>query len=110
MPKCKVQQVVHFQIIVIVKEYGVISNSGQNIYYTAYYGVVLEDGDSAYFNLGSNYIAAVETTYDFRTHKITDRVVKVNKNNKADVQPIAFQDNVKTRIKGYNSVRNWVYI
>ncbi|WP_289684895.1 hypothetical protein [Helicobacter rodentium] len=92
----------------ITKQYGVVNNSGQNIYYTAYYKVELEAGDSAYFNLGSNYYAAVATTYNFQTNTITDEVVKINANNSNDVQTINLQSNVKGRITNYSAVRSWI--
>lgn len=92
----------------ITKQYGVVNNSGQNIYYTAYYKVELEAGDSAYFNLGSNYYAAVATTYNFQTNTITDKVVKINANNSNDVQTINLQSNVQGRITNYSAVRSWI--
>ncbi|WP_236096478.1 hypothetical protein, partial [Helicobacter sp. MIT 11-5569] len=88
----------------IPKHYGVVDNSGRNIYYTAYYEVELRSVDSPYFNLGSNYYAAVATTYDFTTNRITDEVVKINRYNSSDVQRINFQDNVKDRIENYLEV------
>lgn len=91
-----------------IKHYGVVNNSGQNIYYTAYYKVELESGDSAYFNLGSNYYAAVATTYNFQTNTITDKVVKINVNNSSDVQTINLQSNVQGRITNYSAVRSWI--
>ncbi|WP_169734702.1 hypothetical protein [Helicobacter rodentium] len=39
----------------IPKHYGVVNNLGQNIYYTAYYKVELEAGDSAYLLCSSCY-------------------------------------------------------
>ncbi|WP_300927032.1 hypothetical protein, partial [Helicobacter rodentium] len=75
---------------------------------TAYYKVELEAGDSAYFNLGSNYYAAVATTYNFQTNTITDEVVKINANNSNDVQTINLQSNVKGRITNYSAVRSWI--
>ncbi|WP_297578100.1 hypothetical protein, partial [uncultured Helicobacter sp.] len=72
----------------IPKHYGVVNNLGQNIYYTAYYHLVLESGDTPYFNLGSNYYAAVATTYNFRTNSTSAEIVKINLNNSSDVQRI----------------------
>ncbi|MBX7491025.1 hypothetical protein K4G58_05865 [Helicobacter sp. Faydin-H64] len=92
----------------IPKDYGIVSNFGQNIYYTAYYEVELDARDSPYFNLGSNYYAAVATTYDFRTNRITTEVVKINNNNSSDVKTINFQNNVISKIKNFNQVRDWI--
>ena len=39
----------------IPKHYGIVNNLGQNIYYTAYYKVELEAGDSAYLLCSSCY-------------------------------------------------------
>ena len=93
---------------VIRKQYGVVDNFGNNIYYTAYYEVRLETGDSAYFNLGSDYYAAIATTYNFKTNKITSEVVKINKNNPSNVKTLDFQNNVIGRIKNYKAVESWI--
>ncbi len=93
---------------VIRKQYGIVDNFGNNIYYTAYYEVKLTTGDSAYFNLGSDYYAAVATTYNFKTNKITSKVVKINKNNPSNVKTLDFQNNVIGRIKDYKAVENWI--
>ena len=90
------------------KEYGVVDNFGNNIYYTAYYEVKLETGDSAYFNLGSDYYAAIATTYNFKTNKITSEVVKINKNNPSNVKTLDFQSNVMDRIKNRELVKVWI--
>ena len=90
------------------KEYGVVDNFGNNIYYTAYYEVKLETGDSAYFNLGSDYYAAIATTYNFKTKKVTSEVVKINKNNPSNVKTLDFQSNVMDRIKNRELVKVWI--
>ncbi|WP_299384696.1 hypothetical protein [Helicobacter sp. UBA3407] len=93
---------------VIKKQYGVVDNFGNNIYYTAYYQVELEAGDSAYFNLGSDYYAAIAATYNFKTNKVTSEVVKINKYNSSNVKTLDFQNNVIDRIKNYNAVGSWI--
>ncbi|WP_300673305.1 hypothetical protein [Helicobacter sp. UBA3407] len=92
----------------IPKHYGVVNNLGQNIYYTAYYHLVLESGDTPYFNLGSNYYAAVATTYNFRTNSTSAEIVKINLNNSSDVQRIDNQNAVRSKIKSFDNVYSWI--
>ena len=68
----------------------------------------MEAGDSAYFNLGSDYYAAIAATYNFKTNKVTSEVVKINKYNSSTVKTLDFQNNVIDRIKNYNAVGSWI--
>ncbi|WP_245892458.1 hypothetical protein [Helicobacter valdiviensis] len=90
-----------------IKQYGVVNNSGQNIRYTAYYPITLENYiDSIYINLLPNEIGAVETTYNFRTNKISVKIVAINKNDYIHMRDL-YKD-AQTRINNLSNVSSWI--
>ncbi len=92
----------------IIKDYGIVTNYGQKIYYTAYYAVTLGYGDSPYFNLLPHEMAVVAVTYDFRTNQPTSKPLIVNKYNPAYTRNFNFPSHVEYRIDNYSRAKDWV--
>ena len=89
------------------KQYGVVDNSGRNIYYTAYYQITPDNYmDKVYLNLLSNEIAAVQTTYNFQTNKITTTIVAVNQNDTTRMRVLTNGDFIKSKIDNFNNLIN----
>ena len=92
-----------------IKDYGIVSNSGQNISYTAYYKIdEISYADKAYINLLSNEIGAVEVTYDFRTNKTSISIVAINATDNTRMRILSNFNDIKSRITNFDNVKSWI--
>ncbi len=62
--------------------------------------------DKVYLNLLSNEIAAVQTTYNFQTNKITTTIVAVNQNDTTRMRVLTNGDFIKSKIDNFNNLIN----
>ncbi|MDE5603538.1 MAG: hypothetical protein K2I71_06455, partial [Helicobacter sp.] len=92
----------------IIKDYGIVTDYGEKIYYTAYYGVTLGYGDSPYFNLLPHEMAVVAVTYNYRTNQTTSKPLRVNKYNPIYTRNFGFPSHVIERIDNYGRAEGWI--
>ena len=92
-----------------IKDYGIVSNFGQNIYYTAYYQIdQMNYVDGIYINLLPNEIGAVKATYNFRTNQSSFSIVAINTSDYVRMRTLFNLNNIKSRIKNFDNVKQWI--
>ena len=97
------------------KQYGVVDNSGRNIYYTAYYNfqTTTTQDEVAYGRLntgGSPYVPVVSATLNYLTNKVSVSIIGMNQNNPVYTRPAdSYYANQLINSNGkelFNSVNN----